>query len=93
MHVNQTSGAGGLVQRVDILRNDEHGGVTLPLQPRKRRMGGIGPGFRMKAAPEIIEILHFGRIARETFRCREVRDVELRPQSAFVAECAKAAFS
>ena len=77
MHVNQTSCAGGLVQRVDILCNDEHDGITLALQPCKRRMGGIGFGFRMKAAPEIVEILHFGRIARETFRCRDLRDVEL----------------
>jgi len=54
-------------------------------------MGGVRPGIAKPPPAEIVEFMHAGRIAREALRRRHLFQIELFPQSAFVAERAEPA--
>ena len=54
MHVDEVLGAGGFVQRVDVLRDGED--IAVPaLEPGKREMRSVRPRLLMPGAAEIVE--------------------------------------
>jgi hypothetical protein len=92
MHVDDVARARGLVQRVDVLRDDHHLAGMPGLQPRQRLMRRIGPGLRGLRAAGVVEPVHEAGIAREAFGRRHILDPVLRPEATLVAERAQPAF-
>jgi hypothetical protein len=91
MHVNEPPGAGGLMQRVDVL-GDGQDIAMLPLKHRQRQMGSIRLCSFVPATAEIVEVMDADRIAREGFRRRHVLDPEVFPEPARATKCAEPAF-
>jgi hypothetical protein len=80
-----------LVQSIDILRHRQHLASVLLLEAGEGVMRRIRLGVGVAAPAEIVKLVHAGRIAGKALGRRRLRDVELRPQPAFVAERAEPA--
>ena len=63
----------------------------LLLQAGQRMMRGVRPGIAKPPPAEIVEFVHAGRIAGEAFGRCHLFEIELFPQSVFVAERAEPA--
>ena len=92
MHMDEMLGAGGLMQRVDILGHGQNLAAMLALQPRQRPMRRIRLRLAKMPPAEIVEFMHARGVAGEALGRRHLFEIELRPQAALVAKGAEPAF-
>ena len=86
MHVNEVLRTGHLVQRIDILRDDEHIATMHRLQPRERQMRGIRFHILVLPPPLIIEVEHKRWVAAISLWRRHLANVIFGPNAILVAE-------
>ena len=79
MHVQQPPRPGALVQIVDILRDDQQLARPFGIEPRQRRVSGVGLPLGELRPPRIVKGVHQRRIARERFRRADILNAMVFP--------------
>ena len=78
--------ARALVERVDILGDEQEIAVPRRLEPGQRHMRGIGLDLGRADPPRVVEFMNQRRIARERLGSRDILDPVAFPQAVGGAE-------